>query len=533
MSLLLPALLLFSLTAASVAAPIAAGDAMVRPEDLRAEPLQLAGARGEYESFQLRTPGSFRLTRFTAADGSTLPPPAAFRMENVQLPAASPHASEPPGPVPDKLVPGDPMRLGAEGLWWIDQHIPREAKPGDYAAEVFSTADGTKLALKLTVWPAQLPEVPALRSGIGCSWRRIADLHGLPQDSGSEKLKALTRRYHALLAEHSLCPRESFPLGVEVGPDGTLTHFPEQAIREHIALTRATMLALPIYESWPFAAPTRRDQPAAVKYLSALMGEMQRCGWEKLCVVACPVDEPSTAEAYAQVRGWGLLCRTAEQECGVRIPLLCTEQPTPENPAWGTLAGAVDIWTVLHADLWRDLQTPEPETPRRMSAGEQVWCYAALVQYPDAFLASHGRDFRGPDAHPPVWLTDHSRMNYRISPWLCAAQRWSGLLYWDALHWPENGDPQQDNGTFREGKLVFNGDGQLLYTSPDGPLPSVRLKWLRDGMEDHSLFTAASQQNLTAAKRIVRAIAPSVDAWRDNPAALRAARASLARLAAP
>jgi hypothetical protein len=37
--------------------------------------------------------------------------------------------------------------------------------------------------------------------------------------------------------------------------------------------------------------------------------------------------------------------------------------------------------------------------------------------------------------------------------------------------------------------MAFNGDGMLIYPGKNGPLPSIRLKMIRDGLEDYEYLT--------------------------------------------
>ena len=55
-----------------------------------------------------------------------------------------------------------------------------------------------------------------------------------------------------------------------------------------------------------------------------------------------------------------------------------------------------------------------------------------------------------------------------------------GLLYWNTTNWRQ-GNPWEKADTYRGA----NGDGSLFYPGPVGPLPSIRLEILRDGVDDY------------------------------------------------
>ena len=73
-----------------------------------------------------------------------------------------------------------------------------------------------------------------------------------------------------------------------------------------------------------------------------------------------------------------------------------------------------------------------------------------------------------------------------------------------------------------------DGDGALLYPGPEGPLPSVRLLNIADGVEDAQLFGA-----LPASQRLglVSELVPSRDQYFNDPERMEAVRRRAARLA--
>ncbi len=54
-------------------------------------------------------------------------------------------------------------------------------------------------------------------------------------------------------------------------------------------------------------------------------------------------DEPNDPEAYEFVRHWGKPIRAAQ----TKVKVLVVEQTLTQDPAWGDLYGAVDIWCSL------------------------------------------------------------------------------------------------------------------------------------------------------------------------------------------
>jgi hypothetical protein len=257
--------------------------------------------------------------------------------------------------------------------------------------------------------------------------------------------------------------------------------------------------------------PSGKDRERNVKYLQAMFAYLKTNHWEKFAYIYV-LDEPNDAAAYEQVRQRGGLIHEAQP--GLKV--LCTEQPTPENPAWGTLVGSVDIWV----PLWTLFE--EKAAAERLAASEELWSYTALCQ------GSKGRD-------TPYWQIDFPLLDYRIPAWMNWRHGVTGLLYWTTVYWPKVGDVWTNPATYGDDSNRFNGEGSLFYPGVDagfaGPVASMRLKQIREGLEDYEyLKLLADRGQKELADKLARELAPSWTHWNDNPARLYAAREKIARL---
>ena len=503
-----------------------------------ADVITLAAARNAWESVQLivsataadQAQAAFVITPFTTVDGSTLPPAQLYQEGYVKVTTASPHSPLGIGEYPDALIPAADAKPAKEYFpesynqpWWLEQFIPADATPGLYRATVTCQDKDSKrtLEIELTVWPITLPDRTTLRSSFGANWCRVAEIHNLPAFASSSVLRSKVKEYQTLLAAHRLTPEPMYP-DIEVAADGTLKSFPVEELRPYFEKLHATSFALPICAKWPFADPLGKHRAATIKYLANVIQAMHKQGWAGSCFVDCPVDEPASAKAYADVRAWGAICHAAAEKTGLPVPLLCTISPTP-HPEWGSLIHSVDTWVPSVADILTDSEAQKSIIKSRQTEGEIVWAYTAMVNYPDTFSEAHPEN--PVDHHPPTWLIDYAPMNYRITAWQCAANHWQGLLYWDSIHWNAESDPWQDPATFTEPGRVYNGDGCLVYPSPKGPLASLRMKWLRQGMEDHCLLELARQAGLgELVTQELQRIAPGIADWSADPKNLLEAR---------
>lgn len=519
---------------------------------------QLIAARGEWESFQVvltGTPEELTGARLTSTpllgqNGRRLAAPAIFREHYVRVSISSPQTSLPAGDYPDALVPQDFPETALPALpqlnqpFWVDVFVPYATPPGVYTAEIqvaLANGDRQTLPYQVEVLAFDLPVVPSLRTSFWLTWRRVAEVHGFDRNSGtpSPSLARLLDAYEGLLAEHRLAidqVRLTYPDANTGKLDPKAV---ELVLRRHLLHRHASTIALPIFPEWPFADPLGRDRRAAQRYLADWMKILHRFGCGSRGYIALgDLDEPNDAAGYERVRRWGAFVNEAEKKHGVRLPLMITEQPTPDNPAWGSLVGAPDIWVPHFSSVYEDMEHPQGrrDIAKRLAAGEEVWTYAALVQLGESWKDLNGRPEVVTESHPPVWMTDYPPINHRILPWLMQFHGITGMAYWDLLYYPPDVDPWTDAGTFRGGDETFNGDGFYIYPATrarhgrDGPVASIRLKWIRDSAEDHDYLTLAARHGLReSALQQTRTFARGFGHWKDDVPALLAARARLAR----
>jgi hypothetical protein len=192
---------------------------------------------------------------------------------------------------------------------------------------------------------------------------------------------------------------------------------------------------------------------------------------------------------------------------------MLTMTPVPELFDDGTGQGrtAVDIWGVLpkmydSAPNW---------VAEAISRGQEVWSYNALVQ----------------DGYSPKWQIDYAPINFRIQPgFINYSLGLTGLLYWRVDSWTDA--PWDDVQTFTMDGVSYPGDGMLVYPGAQaglrGVTPSLRLKWLREGVEDYEYFQllqARGQGEL--ALRLARQVGADWSSWERDPAELERVRREL------
>lgn len=540
-------------------------DAMTRVSRLEEVPpakaTALQAARGEWESLQIVVNGppeeikkvTLETTSLTGPEDQTIPAPDLFREHYVRVSKSTPMSPLPPGEYPDALVPQSfawqelPNEKLVNQPFWVDVFVPYTTKPGVYEGEIRVLGpERLFLATRkytLTVLPFDLPVVPRLRTSFMTVWRRIAEVHGFDRqkEPPSPELIVLLNEYYDMLAAHRLSIDQTYP----TYPNGKTGKLDEKAVelgmRKQLLHRHVSTLGLPIWPEWPFKDPLEKDRTAAMNYVATWAKLLKKVhGESRGYVIMGALDEPNDKDGYALVRRWGDFFNEVEAKHAVKLPLLVTEQPAPDSWWWGRLDGYVDIWVPHFSQVWQDMESPngKRDIARRLAAGDEVWCYAALAQIPDEWEEAHGKPQQLKESNPPVWCLDYPAMNHRVLAWLLPRHGITGITYWDTLFASPGVDVWTDAGSFQHpnGK-VYNGDGSFIYPATQKrqganmPIASIRLKWLREMAEDYDYLMLAKDLGLEKeALDLAGTFARGFGDWEDDMPKLYEARRQLAAL---
>jgi len=328
---------------------------------------------------------------------------------------------------------------------------------------------------------------------------RATDYLGLAY--GNPERPVVARKFNSFLLQHRLSPNT---------PDGSApyidratghidTRYSDANLRYYLDDMHATGWTIPFAVDWPWPDPAGADRAKALAYLTEITAYLDRNGWLQRSYVEL-YDEPNSAAAYAAIRDVAALVHLVRPD----LRVLVTEQPKTQDPAWGTLDGAVDIWVPLTTLF------DEPSVSTALSRGDEVWAYT-----------------EGNAA--PAWLIDYPLLDCRVPAWIEWRYGQTGLLYWTPWYW-ETVNPWDSTASDVRSYGTFNDNGVLVYPGNDagytnGPIASLRLKALRDGVEDYDYLKILSDLGeSSAAAGEALAIGTSWSAWDQTPAALEAAR---------
>jgi hypothetical protein len=512
--------------------------------------VHLACARNEWRGFQvlIRSDAAVRGVRVESGDligpaGAVLKSSQSrvFRQHQFQLTEASyRNDAFRPGWYPDALIPalhpvtGKPLagaRLAAMPFdlpanemhgFWIDLYVPAGTKPGEYrGAYRVRSADGqsAEVPVTLTVWDFDLPQTPTMQTSLGSPAHHLRGYYQTRANAGKDKPladdNAAFQQVSQILSEHRIAATPNVGLAPKAQPDGTFRIPPEQirALREFVDRFHVNAVMTPHPNQAVKDPDTERDRLGA--WLAAWNKAAAELDRPNVLFYTYLLDEPNDKEAYQYVQKWGRALRQFKSA----LKVLVVEQTLAENPTWGDLNGAIDIWCPLFC------LHDEATSAQRRALGETVWTYTALCQ--------GGKK-------SPWWQTDFPLLHYRVPSWIAWRYRMRGLLYWgDMSFWSHVEDPWTDPKTYnlkKEGKgPLYNGEGSFLYPARavgyEGIAPSLRLKALRDSIEDYEYLAILDKLGKAAdAEKIVLPLAESFFRWNPDPGAYDEARAKLAEL---
>jgi hypothetical protein len=466
--------------------------------------VRLWAARGETESFQIAINGSSggqHIVKVTLSDlkgpGDQIIPRSNFtlyREKYVHVNSSSPNwggSNKPMGPgwYADALIPfTDPvsskplagaalsalpfdLKPGVNQPIWVDLEVPRSAEPGEYAGTYTVTSNHGDVTgpVSLTVWNFALPKTPSMKSSF------------LFFQAGT--LAAQRELLRNKIAPLSTSPKDQPSLMNDEGLGATQTGPFSGADVGNCKMS-------PAPSADHFKALAATQQPGLMLY-DYSADEIGHC-----------------KNLYPIIQQWAFNMHQA----GIKNLISMSPTPALYSDGSGTGRSAVDIWVLLPL-MYNNSQA---EVAKVLKKGDAVWSYNTLVQ----------------DAYSPKWLIDFDPINFRIQPgFINQSLNLSGLLYWRVDKWPSDPWNNVNNaGTYSSAN--YPGEGMLVYPGQQvgvpGVVASMRLKWLRDGVEDYDyiqILKNLGKEDL--AMQIARSIGPDWTNWTRDHAKLYAARQQL------
>lgn len=377
------------------------------------------------------------------------------------------------GEYPDALIPvttGEeytvPMLGQRNYPFFIGVKTTADTVPGDYTAKLTLLCNDSvddkheRLDLEVTahVWNFTLPEKPSMDTAMGLGKGNIATAHHV--DAGSPEAAELYKSYYEFLLEHHV---SAYNLPVDILSDEADAYMSDP---------RCTSFCIPY---------------ASDSAIQAYRDKLQSNPEWAAKAYFYPIDEPhSTADVNAYNNIIARLRRVWGDDFHMVTPFYGIELTDGETGDvirnLEVQSGNSDILcpeTVCFSD-----KNFAAGVADRVAQGDKAWWYVCCGPSPTSDYCN--------------LFTQQDGIKHRILFWQQKQENVTGLLYWSTTYWNDvGGDPWTSAWTTPWTGVDTFGDGSLLYDGYhlglNGPVSSLRLEAVANGIEDYEYLTMAQQ----------------------------------------
>jgi len=528
----------------------------VRPTDpppAAQSSISLSCARNEFCAFQVAvsapagetdTVTSVSLGDLTGPCGATLSASAAMVYRegflNVTTPSNTAGAT---GEWPDPLIPNvdafygetrnafpATIAAGKTQPFWIELLIPTAQAAGMYTGTATVTPkDGSALSIAVSIQVRNftLPSTSSLGSAYGFDWDGPCAGHfggyGSP-NCDDQQLEAL----NALYFQDALNHRISISALVYAPPitngQGDFTTFDTLygPFLDGTVLTGTGKLSGAKLTTIRYTG----DQVAAS--YTAWASHFKAKGWfDRVFDYTC--DEPPNGCAWSDIPTQATIVHAGD-------PAFRTLVTTSiENATKNNVLSSIDILVPIINEVYGTQNDPYP--------GDQRMNYDTFLQGPDALLwmyqscepsSTCSNGDVGSDTGWPTMFIDESAISNRMMQWMDFKYQVSAELYYDTTG--AMSDPSQDAwatqyefGNNGDGSIWYPGKPSVIGGTHDIPVESLRMKMLREGMQDYEyLDMLTTLGDGVFAQMELAKVVTNADSFTADPTMLDQTRAEMA-----
>ena len=414
------------------------------------------------------------------------------------------------------------VRRGRNQPLWVELFVPPTTHPGKYKGSASISFGGTvqfSVPINLTVWRFVLPSTSSLKSSFG-----LSGINALRQHRGrytnDADLLSITSLYTKAALLHRISthggtmrpPKFSYDAGkmqldwhaydAEVGPFLSGVAIPEG---EPLHGARATSAEI----RTPKDFQTEEQEKL---YWTEWARHFQRKGWgDRLFLYLW--DEPASGD-FPAVLGRGRVSAQVEPRLRNLVTVPFTRKLEDVVQIWVPLVNCLEL-KPGYADFCGETP-PFDAYAGQTEQGKSLWFYQSC--------ASHGCNIVGGQYFTgwPSYVIDVPGIANRVMQWLAWKFRMEGELYYSMNEsYGQHNDPWVNVRLFGG-----NGDGSLFYPGrpdriggrKDIPIESIRLKLIREGMEDFEYLTLLARlDGREAADQYADRIVKKPYLWESRP----------------
>jgi hypothetical protein len=535
-------------SAANLTVGVVPSSLKVRPADnpTTTASASIKAAKNEFEAFQivLRAGGadvaavSAKLaTSLTGPGGKTIPNAnVVLYAERYYDVGTASNDEGAPGLWPDPLVPDVDTYFGEKRnafpitvtanetrVVWVDVLVPIDQAPGDYAGSIEIDVGGAMQAsvpVALHVGNFVLPSTATLTSAYGMGWGTAPQVHcggSFPFCATEDAANAIRALYVRAALEHrftisntdfqppfggSQAPFEKYVLPLIAGtgptrlPGAKLTTVVldgnASSLAQWIAYAKANSFFDRLFD-YPIDEPGSNTTTWST-FATDSSGLHATDANAQICLTATIQDAQS---------------HSAENEIDIFVPVL--------DQMYGRTGSGYDGDQRSKYDAWLAAK-----------AGRKLWMYQSCDQHGcgSCGTPSPGVDYTG----WPERVIDSSGVQDRAFGWVAWQEKVTGELYFAtdyqlATAWNSNGQCAFSGSG--DGTIFYPGKPSIVGGTKDIPIESIRMKMIREGMEDYEYLAMVQKTNAALATSVASALFPKAYECAKTPAALEAARDQL------
>jgi hypothetical protein len=201
-------------------------------------------------------------------------------------------------------------------------------------------------------------------------------------------------------------------------------------------------------------------------------------------------------------------------EAGIEQLLVAPPNRALFDDGSGSGSPAIDIWVLLGVYFDAEHLAVAREA---LAAGMEVWSYTTANQ----------------DDFSPKWQIDFAPVNFRALPgFINQSLGFTGVLYWAVDRW--TADPWNDLSCVLDGGS-YPANAALVYPGAPvgvgGTVASMRLKWIRQGMQDYEYVELLKRSGQEAtALALSRSVAQDLRVWSQDPEQYETVRRQIGRM---
>jgi hypothetical protein len=388
---------------------------------------------------------------------------------------------------------------------WVDVHIPSDAVAGTYNGSINISADGQApmvVPISLIVWDLTLPDSRSVTTFFKIDWGNVNGFHAgmntaYPNDN--PKTKIIAKRYQELAHSHRIDPLEAFvPYPNGCTPPADWSDF-DATIGPYMDGSYWSDRIPSTYFGAGIDIGNQNESCSQDQYVAvakAWADHLKAKGWFDQSWIYASDEPPSSLyPVIAQQSGWA---QQADPDWKARI--IDTTMPrTASAPILDPALGAYVVCLKCF-DTWELMDNSKDpgshvygrtEWANLFTQGIGLWFYESVAQQaPYPGFATNTLDAGEP----------------RIMMWGSWFEGATGFLYYSITQLAQD-DPWGPNISFPktgDGVLVYPGNhdgvnapaGSPSNITIDGAVPSLRLKMVRAGLQDWTLFKLAAQHGL-------------------------------------